>query len=166
MQHPKWVHHRCPDTTSVNRVKFLSTELISVSVCGLVIGKRGDYPSTLTHVFESVKRVSLTLLFAFTHASYWTGKLIKDTMCIKESLFYLQDKKYFFFLFFPFFFKLCQWWSVENMHQIFKAGMWLDMNINIWREKTYAWTIVHRSSWCITCLYMNVIKIFHTWPGR
>lgn len=51
----------------------------------------------LAHVFKGVKRVSLTLLFAFTHALYWTGKLTKGPMCIKESLFYLQDKKYSFF---------------------------------------------------------------------
>lgn len=50
-------------------------------------------------MFKSVKRVSLTPLFAVTHA----GKLTKDPMCIKESLFYLQDKKYSIFFIFYFY---------------------------------------------------------------
>lgn len=99
MQHPKWVHHKCPDTTSVNRVKFLNTAEFCVCCAGLGrVGHRQAWRLVSIHihlhVFKSVKRVSLTLLFAFTHALYWAEKLTKDPMCIKESLSYLQDRKY------------------------------------------------------------------------
>lgn len=161
MQHPKWVHHGCPETTSVNRVKCFNTVCLCL-LCRLgQLGHRQAWrlSSHLKHVFKSIKRVLLTPLLAFIHALYWTGKLTKDPKCIKESLFfYLQDKKYSFF-------KYASDEVGKTCTDSLKEKLWLHMDIIIWIEKTYAWTIVHRSRWCIMCLYMTVIKIFHTWHG-